>query len=200
MRWKNGCVSIWLTAGVMSLCCDEVHEPVGVEVGHPDRLDQALAVQLLHGAPGAVVVAEGLVDEVQVEVVQAEALQGLVELALGGVLAGVLDPHLGGDEQLVARDAALGDRAADGFLVAVGGGGVDRPVAGGERVGDDLLGLLVGDLEDAEAEDRHLDAVVERDQTVLCGQMTPSLVDDEFLPLTPRNLISGARGSDGLPR
>ncbi len=29
---------------------------------------------------------------------------------------------------------------------------------------DRLLGLLVGDLEDAEAEDRHLDAVVQRDR------------------------------------
>jgi hypothetical protein len=63
---------------------------------------------------------------------------------------------------------------ADGFLVAVGGGGVDGPVAGGEGVGDDLLGLLVGDLEHAETEDRHLDAVVERDQAVLWGH-------DDFL-------------------
>ena len=53
---------------------------------------------------------------------------------------------------------------ADGFLVAVGGGGVDVAVAGGEGVGDGLLGLLGGDLEDAEAEDRHLDAVVEGDE------------------------------------
>jgi hypothetical protein len=56
----------------------------------------------------------------------------------------VLDPHLGGDEQLVAGDATLGDRATDGFLVAVGGGGVDGPVASGEGVGDDLLGLFIG--------------------------------------------------------
>ncbi len=108
-------------------------------------------------------------DQVEVEVVQAEQPQGLVELALGGLLTGVLDPHLGGDEQLLARDAALGDRPADGFLVAVGGGGVDGPVAGGKGVGDDLFGLRVGDLEDAEPEDRHLHAVVERDHAVLCG-------------------------------
>ena len=36
-------------------------------------------------------------------------------------------------------------------------------VAGGQGAGDGLLGLLGGDLEDAEAEDRHLDAVVEGD-------------------------------------
>jgi hypothetical protein len=43
---------------------DEVDEAVGVEVGHADGLDQPIAVQLLHGPPGAVVVAEGLVDQV----------------------------------------------------------------------------------------------------------------------------------------
>jgi hypothetical protein len=36
-------------------------------------------------------------------------------------------------------------------------------VAGGQRAGYRLLGLLGGYLEDAEAEDRHLDAVVEGD-------------------------------------
>jgi hypothetical protein len=53
-----------------------------------------------------------------------------------------LHPDLGGDEQLLARDAAALDRAADGFLVAVGGCRVEVAVACGERVADGLLGLL----------------------------------------------------------
>jgi hypothetical protein len=142
---------------------DEVHEPVGVEVRDADCLDHALLVEGTHGAPRAVVVAIGLVDQVQVEVVEAQTLQRGVERLLGVFLAGVLHPQLRGDEQLLAGDAAGGDGAADGFLVAVGGGGVEVAVAGGQGAGDGLLGLLGGDLEDAEAEDRHLDAVVERD-------------------------------------
>ena len=54
---------------------DQVDEPVGVEVRDADRADQAVAVQLLHRAPGAVVVAERLVDQVQVEVVEPEPLR-----------------------------------------------------------------------------------------------------------------------------
>jgi len=42
-----------------------------------------------------------------------------------------LHPQLGGDEQLSAGNAAGGDGTADGFLVAVGGGGVEVAVAGG---------------------------------------------------------------------
>jgi hypothetical protein len=52
---------------------DEVHEAVRVEVGHADRPDQPLGVELLHGTPEAVDVAEGLVDQVQVEVVATTA-------------------------------------------------------------------------------------------------------------------------------
>jgi hypothetical protein len=47
------------------------------------------------------------VDQVQVEVVEAEPLQRLLEGSPGAVLAAVLDPQLGGDEQLVPRDAAV---------------------------------------------------------------------------------------------
>jgi hypothetical protein len=140
---------------------DEVHEPVGVEVRHADGLGQTFAADLLHRSPGAVVVAERLVDEVQVHVVEAEPLKRRLERALCVVLAGLLDPELGGDEQFAARDAAAGDGLADGYLVLVGGGGVERAVAGGECVRHRLLCLLGGDLVDAEAECRHLDAVVE---------------------------------------
>jgi hypothetical protein len=84
------------------------------------------------------------VDEVQVDVVEPEALERRLERPPGLALADVLDPEFRGDEQLVARDAAGGDRAPDGLLVLVGRGGVDGAVAGGQRVADDLLGLLGG--------------------------------------------------------
>jgi hypothetical protein len=121
----------------------------------------ALTVQRLDRPPRAVVVTEGLVDEIQVQVVEAEALQRRLERAPGAGFAGVLDPELGRDEKLLARDARGADRAADRFLVLVGRGGVDVPVAGGERLADGALGLLRRDLVDAEAEDRDLDAVVQ---------------------------------------
>jgi hypothetical protein len=94
-------------------------------------------------------------------VVEAEPLKRRLERAPRVVLAGLLDPELGGHEQFAALDAATGDSSADGFLVLVGGGSVERAVAGGKCVRHRLLGLLGGDLVDAEAEDRHLHAVVQ---------------------------------------
>ena len=51
---------------------------------------------------------------------------------------------------------------SDGFLVLVRGGGIDVPVADLESVSDGLLGLVRGDLEDAETDDRHFRTVVQR--------------------------------------
>jgi hypothetical protein len=66
----------------------------------------------------------------------------------------VLHPQLGGHEQLLARKTAAIECTSDRFLVLVGGGGVDEPVADLESRGDGRLGLLRGDLEDAKADDR----------------------------------------------
>jgi hypothetical protein len=43
---------------------DQIDQAVGVAVADTDGPDQALAVQLLHDSPGAVVIAERLVDQV----------------------------------------------------------------------------------------------------------------------------------------
>ena len=51
---------------------DQVDEPVGEKVRYADRADSPFGVELLHGPPRSVVVAEGLVDEVQVQRLQAE--------------------------------------------------------------------------------------------------------------------------------
>ena len=69
----------------------------------------------------------------------------------GGVLAARIE--LGRQEHLLARDAAVAQRAPDAGLVAVRLGRVDVPVAGLERPAHGVLGLrAVGHLPDAEAE------------------------------------------------
>jgi hypothetical protein len=45
----------------------QIDQAVRVEIADTDGTDQAVAVQLLHDSPGAVVVTERLVDQVQVE-------------------------------------------------------------------------------------------------------------------------------------
>jgi hypothetical protein len=58
-------------------------------------------------------------------------------------------------------------------------------VADGQGAGDGLLGLLGGDLADAEAEDRHLDAVVEGDGGDLDRHVWPAALARCQTPLMP---------------
>ena len=102
------------------------------------------------------------VDQVEVDVLHPEPPEALLERLEGRVEALLAVPELGRDEDLLARQAGGGDRRPDPLLVAVGGGGVDVAVAGGERLLDHPLGVLRGHLEDPESELRDLDAVVER--------------------------------------
>jgi hypothetical protein len=91
----------------------------------------------------------------------------------------------GSSEEFLARDTAVLDGAADGLLVAVGGGGVQGAVTGCQGIGDGMLGLLRRDLEDAETEDRRLDVVVEGD-----GRAG---MDDLLRGLPPSRAVSPAQ-------
>ena len=99
-------------------------------------------------------------EEQEVDVVRAQALQGGVDVrpALG---VGVgLREELGGDEEVRARHRALGHDPADGDLVEVGVGGVDVPVPGVDRLGQVLVDLGRGHLEDAVTQGRDFKAIV----------------------------------------
>lgn len=138
----------------------------GLEVGHARGADPTLGDELLDGLPGLAVQVAGRgrpVNQVEVEVVQAQLGEAGVEGPQGGVVALVGVPQLGGDEQLLTGDPGGGEGAADTGLVAVDRGGVDAAVTGLQGGAHRGGGLVVGDLEDAEAELRDLDAVVESD-------------------------------------
>lgn len=78
------------------------------------------------------------------------------------LLAIVLNPDLRGHEKIFPGHAALPDGLAHGRLVLVGRGRVDQAVADGDGVRQAALAdVEIVDLVDAEAQNGHLDAVVE---------------------------------------
>ena len=102
-------------------------------------------------------------DQEQVDVVGAQAAQGVIDGARGGLVPGVGDPDLGGQEDVLSRQAGGGDGGAHPLLVAIGLGGVDVPVADLEGLEHCALGLLGRGLEDAVPDLRDDDAVVDSD-------------------------------------
>ena len=93
-------------------------------------------------------------DQDQVQPVGAQFLQTLAQAGEQLFAGVVVDPDLGGEEQLGTRYAALGDRAADIRLVAVDLRGIDGAITqlegAAHRVDDDLA----GEAEGAETEGR----------------------------------------------
>ena len=74
----------------------------GRDVVEGDDVHQAVVLEIAHayGAPGAVHVAEWLVDEEQVQIIERQAPQRLRDGLACALVARILHPRLAGDEQL----------------------------------------------------------------------------------------------------
>ena len=129
-----------------------------LKVGDADGLGLALPVGLLQLPVPGQPVPGGLVDVQQIHIVQAQALQGLVHGVLVLKLGG---PQLGGEEDLLPLCAAGLDAPAAGPLVDVGVGGVDEGIAHLQGLPDAVLRLCGGEHEDAEADHRAFQIVVQ---------------------------------------
>ncbi len=103
-------------------------------------------------------------DQVQIDVVQPQLLHRGLNGLLGTLVAGVLNPQLGGNEQFLPGHTALGDGLAHGLLIHIGCCRVDEAVAGGDGVQYRLFADgQVRHLEHAEALQRHFHAVIQLD-------------------------------------
>jgi hypothetical protein len=89
------------------------------------------------------------VNQVQVQVVGAETLQGLRQRIEQRLVVQVRREDLGGEKEIVAITVV--DDLADGGLVPVALCGVDVRVAAVESDGEDLPHVLVGQIPGAEA-------------------------------------------------
>lgn len=92
------------------------------EVGHADGLDTARLLELLELSPALLQVLVGLgepgtMDQIQIDVVEAELLKGDVKRVNRGTL--LLSGDLGGDKELLSGNATLLDGLTKLLLVAV---------------------------------------------------------------------------------
>src|SRR4051794_19221399 len=136
----------------------------GKEVGDADGTCPAGLEQLLQRTPRLDVPVEPRqrpVNEIQVDVVQAEAAKAGVEGLLRRREALVGAAELGGDEDVFARHTRVDDPSSHADLVLVLRGRVDQGVPDVQGLGDGPPDLLVTDAGCAQAELRHLDAIVE---------------------------------------
>ena len=138
---------------------DETVQPFG------SMAEKALA-RAFHPRPRPPRAAAGPVDDVKVKLRDPQPLQAPMRLGLRVLPRG---KELGGDEDLIARHAAVAQRTADALLIAVRLRGVHVPVAQLERPANGVLRLrAVWHLPDAEAELGNLVAVCQGARASVC--------------------------------
>src|SRR5438270_11118712 len=146
---------------------EELREVLDHAVADPDGADLAVREQGLQGAVSIQGPLERrrqrLVQEQQVDLVDAELAGALVEAVQRLVVAVVADPNLGLQEDVRAFQAGTLYRLADLALVSVACRRVDEAVAAFECRPDGVAGFVRGRLEDSKTERGHVDTVVESD-------------------------------------
>lgn len=137
----------------------QVDEAVGIEIAHADCTHEAFAVRIFHGTPSAVVVAERLVYQQQVNVVSAQTAKALADALRSLSLTGIAYPHFSGQENLVTSYAAAGKCLTHLSLVEICLCSVDTAVADLNSLAHAPLCVFGSDLEHAVAQYRHLHSV-----------------------------------------
>ena len=142
--------------------CRKISQPHRAEIAHADGANLAFLVQLLQRAPGAVHVGERLVEQHQIQIIQTQLPQRILDGFTSLGIAVMLDPHLCGNEQLAAVDAAIADALTDLRLIHIRLGSIDMPVSHLDGILNASSGLVPGHLKNAKAQFRHRHAIAQR--------------------------------------
>src|SRR5262245_3522812 len=115
-RYSYGLNCTWSTTGATVADCQQLPKLAAVEVGDTDRSRISELACPLHPGPRPRRAALGPMDDVEIDVDEAETLEAPLDLRDGISERGM---ELRGDEHLVPRDAALAQALTDALLVAV---------------------------------------------------------------------------------
>lgn len=99
-------------------------------------------------------------DQIEVEIVETQFLHRYIESFQRIVIAVVLDPELGRDEEVFPGDAAFFDGGSDAFFIAVGSNRIDQAVAQFQGRTDGFFCFCGFRLIDAVTKHRHFNAVI----------------------------------------
>jgi acyl dehydratase len=136
------------------------------------------------------------VQQEQVDVVRAQLAQRVLRRRLQARRLEVVEPDLGGQEDLAAVDAAVLEALADFGLVPVRAGRVDVPVADLQRVADAVDRVLPGDLPGAVSEPRDL-GPLDGEDGVFAHEVVHTTKLPDPRPLTPRAGVATLAASQG---
>ena len=128
-----------------------------VEVGQANGLHLTLLVGFLHLPVAGHIIARGLVDQQEVNIVGVQALERLFHRVRLLIKA---RPQLGFQENLLPGNTGFLHRSADRLLIYIGVGGVDQPVAALKGREHRCFRLIRAEHKGADTGHRHFYSVV----------------------------------------
>lgn len=138
---------------------------LGHEIADTNGAYLAIGKEVLKGAIGIQGFVErgrqGLVQDQQIELLNAQFLGALFETVQGLVKAVIVDPNLGLDEDLIARNARAANALAHFTFIAIGGCGIDVTITDAQGFLHGIGCLVRRGLKHAKTDCRYLDTVVE---------------------------------------
>jgi len=137
------------------------------EIAHADGLDSALMIEFLHGLPGAFDIASRPMNQVEVQIIRPQLIEGSLKSLLCRFVPHVGLPQFRGDKEFFTFDSTLFDPGADCRLSAVDHGGVNQTIAQGDGIGHAPDSDVAAKRHGAQSQTWHLHAVIEgheRDQ------------------------------------
>src|SRR5699024_5540987 len=126
-----------------------------IEVAYANGSGQPFVAQLNHGFPGIdvfVLFGYGPVNEIEIDIIEPELVQAGFKCLARFLVTVIRVPDLGGDEDVITRQAGVAQAGANPTFVVVHGGGIDAPVAQIEGRADDAWSDVVVNLPDAATE------------------------------------------------
>jgi hypothetical protein len=132
-----------------------------VEIGDADGAGAAFFLELHQCLEqrGQVHAVRRPVHQIEVDVIELQLAEAGVERPSDRIGGEIVDPDLGGDVQILPRDAGGRDRSSNGFFVAVHFSGVDMPIAQRERAFDCRAAGIALQAKGAEPEPWQADAL-----------------------------------------
>ena len=139
-----------------------VHQTVRREIAYAHGTQQTISVKRFHRSPCTENIADGLMNEVKIQVIKPQQFHGAKSGAASTGFRRIFHPEFRGNKEFAPRKSAGLQSGADSRFFAVALSRVNGTVAGLERVFNGLLtDFRVFDLISAEHQSRHGDAVRE---------------------------------------
>jgi len=141
---------------------DKVGQSVWMEVADANGANFACLMQFFHGSPCPMDITVRLVNQVQVNVIKLQPIQGAFELCFSTFVMGILQPQFGRYKEFATCDTGLFQSVPDLGFILVRSSGIDQAVSRINGINNGSFAFSgISHLKHTKAQQGHFNTVVQ---------------------------------------